>query len=60
MKTTAEHDMRLMITTATKRSKEDIRHVINSDKIAALKDTNDKYSALLENFTKYDTTKEDL
>ena len=61
MKLTAEQDIKMMITSTTQRSKEDIiRHTITKAKIIVLKEINDEYNALLENIMMYDTTEEDL
>lgn len=60
IKSTAEQDMKLMITTSTERSKEDIGKVINNAKSTALIDINAKYNAILADLKKYDTPKEDL
>lgn len=60
MKSTAEQDMKLMITAATERSNDDIGRAINNAKSTAVKDINTEYDAILADLKKYDTTKEDL
>ena len=60
MKTTTVQGMKLMIETATERSKEDIGNAIKNAKSAALKDINIEFDVILKDLRNYNTTKEDL
>ena len=60
MKSTAEQDMKLMISAATERSKEEIGKAINNAKSIAIQDINAEYDAIVADLKKFDTTKDEL
>lgn len=52
--------MKLMISVATERSKEDIGKAINNAKSIAIQDINAEYDAIVADLKKFDTTKDEL